>query len=169
VGVRALLCPTVPAPLGPLRKDNHILDKWLNREGKQKWLDHDIQNELLQLIAHTVSREIVANVSQSKFIAIIADEATYNSGKQQLSICIRWVDTDHVVHGDFIGLYDVSTAANSKNLVKMSLDVLLRVGLDVHRLRRQYYDGASVMCLVSRLGSTSWNQRHCMFIAQCTL
>lgn len=131
--------------LGLLRKDNQILDKWLNREGKQKWLSHDIQNELLQLMAHTVLRKIIANVSQSKFFGIIADEATDCAGKQQLSICIRWVGTDHVVHEDFIGLYEVSTSANSQNLAKMILDVLLRVGLDVHRLRGQCYDGASVM------------------------
>lgn len=131
--------------LNLLRKDNQILDKWLNREGKQKWLSHDIQNEILQLMAHTVLRKIVANALQSKFIGLIADEATDSAGKQQLSVCIRWVGTDHVIHEDFIGLYEVCTAANSENLAKMILDVLLRVGLDVHRLRGQCYDGASVM------------------------
>ena len=51
---------------------------------------------------------------------------------------------DHVVYEDFIGLYEVTTAANSENLEKMIMDVFLRVGLDVHRLRGQCYDRASI-------------------------
>ncbi len=132
--------------LSLVKKDNQILDSWLSRgDRKNKWLSHDIQNEFLTLMAHTVLRRIVSNISQSKYFGIIADETTDTSRKQQLSVCIRWVDSEYQIHEDFIGIYEVSTAANSENLANIILDVLLRLGLDVHQMRGQCYDGASVM------------------------
>jgi Domain of unknown function (DUF4371)/hAT family C-terminal dimerisation region len=66
------------------------------------------------------------------------------SGKQQLSISIRWVDTKFEVHEDFIGVYEMD-GADAATIEKMITDALLRLGLPLNQLRGQGYDGASVM------------------------
>ena len=38
-----------------------------------------------------------------KWFSLIADETRDLSGKEQLSLCIHWVDRHYEVHEDFIG------------------------------------------------------------------
>ena len=43
----------------------------------------------------------------------MADEVTDSSNREQVVVCIRWIDEDFEVHKDFVGLYRVeSTAAD---------------------------------------------------------
>ena len=39
-------------------------------------MSHDIQNEVLQIMAHQILRAIIKDVSSSNWYALIADEAT---------------------------------------------------------------------------------------------
>ena len=79
----------------------------------QTWLDcnhytytsPEIQNEILQLMALSVLRNIAANIRTSDYFTIMADETTDISNREQLVVCIRWTDSDLEVHEDFIGLY----------------------------------------------------------------
>jgi len=128
-----------------LRKtDNEELASWLSRTGRETYTSHDVQNEILQLMSHSIIRKIVNNVKQARYFAIIADESTDISGKQQLSVCLRWVDETFEMHEDFIGLYEM-VGANADTITTMLLDVILRLGLPLSCLRGQGYDGASVM------------------------
>lgn len=42
-----------------------------------------------------------------KWFSIMADETKDVSNNEQMSIVIRWVDTDYVIHEDFIGMVHV--------------------------------------------------------------
>jgi len=64
------------------------------------------------------------------------------SGKEQESVCIRWVDTQLYVHETFIGLYVCSGGTKGEGLANMLLDVFLRCGLSLNNHRGQAYDGA---------------------------
>ncbi len=66
------------------------------------------------------------------------------SGVEQEALCLRYVDTDLLVHEDFIGLYE-TTSTTGENLARIILDVLLRLNLPISGLRGQAYDGASNM------------------------
>lgn len=44
--------------------------------------------------------------SNAQHYAIIVDETRDCAGHEQLSMCIRWVSADYVIHEDFIGMYD---------------------------------------------------------------
>ena len=46
-----------------------------------------------------------ANIQNAMFITIMADETADISNKEQLVICIRWVDDCFVINEDFIGMY----------------------------------------------------------------
>ena len=100
-------------------------------------------------MSHEIIRKIVRNVNAANHYAIIADESTDISGKQQLSISLRWVDANFAVHEDFVGLYEMN-GADADKITAMITDTLLRLGLPLRRLRGQGYDGTSVMA-----GSTS--------------
>ena len=43
---------------------------------KQSYMSHEIQNEILQIMAHQILRAIMKDVSSSNWFAFIADEAT---------------------------------------------------------------------------------------------
>jgi len=66
------------------------------------------------------------------------------SGVEQEALCLRYVDSDLLVHEDFIGMYE-TTSTTGENLARIILDVLLRLNLPISGLRGQAYDGASNM------------------------
>ena len=72
------------------------------------------------------------------------DEATDVSNSEQVVIVLRWVDEDHSVQEDFIGLYKTEST-NAATLVSLIKDVLLCCNLSISMCCGQCYDGASVM------------------------
>ena len=121
--------------------DDPKIEVWLQRK-TDKYISHDIQNELLKVMALSILREIAANLSKSSFFSIMADECTDSSNKEQLVICIRWIDDHLDPHEDFIGLYKVDNIT-ADTLVAAIKDVL--TCLNLQRCRGQCYDGASTM------------------------
>ena len=74
----------------------------------------------------------------------MADEVTDSSNKEQVVVCLCWVDHDLVTHEELVGLYTVDNIT-SETLVNSLKDVLLTVGLSVQNCRGQCYDGANNM------------------------
>ena len=99
---------------------------------------------MLQIMAHAVLRDIVRDVREAKYFSIIADESTDVSGQQQFTLIIRHVSDKFVVHEDFIGLYEIAKA-DADSLRRVIEDCLIRLDLNMHFVRGQGYDGASVM------------------------
>ena len=58
-------------------------------------------------------REISQCIQSTGFYSLMADEVTDSSNREQVVVCIRWIDEDLKAHKDFVGLYRVeSTAAD---------------------------------------------------------
>ena len=109
-----------------------------------KYTSGDIQNEVLSVMANSILRTIVEEVKAAKFCSIMVDETPDIANKEQVIICLCWVDSTLTAHEDFVGLYKVqSTQAIA--LFKVIQDILLRFGISVNCLRGQCYDGASSM------------------------
>ncbi|XP_044163435.1 uncharacterized protein LOC122947894 [Acropora millepora] len=86
-------------------QENPKLIEWL-RKDPEKYTSPEIPNELLEEMALGMIRQIMsANIQNAMFITIMADETVDISNKEQLVICIRWVDDRFVIHEDFIGMY----------------------------------------------------------------
>ena len=64
-----------------------------------------------------ILREIASNI-RSVFYTIMADETADVSNKEQLVICIRWVDENLIAHEDFIGMHPIE---------RTTADVIVRV------------------------------------------
>ena len=63
-------------------KDQPVLFKWLERK-EDKYTSHEIQNEIISIMANNVIRNLVADIRGGFFI-LIADEYTDTSTKEQL-------------------------------------------------------------------------------------
>ena len=126
------------------------------------WLDKKqisilLQNEILKIMALSVLRKIVDSIHSAPFLSIMIDETTDVSNKEQVVVCLRWVDTLLQAHEEFIGVQDVESTAASI-LVAVIHDVLIRLNVSVSTLRGQCYDGASAMS-GSRRGVAALIQR----------
>jgi len=123
-------------------KDKPGMVRWLER--KVAFTSPLVQNEILQLFAHAVVKGIASRVADAKRFAIIVDGTQDISRKEQLAICLRYVDSEYMPHEDFVGLYEPpdTSGATIANCIK---DVLTRLNLSLSDLRGQTYDGAANM------------------------
>ena len=58
------------------------------------------------LMAHTVLRCLASNIRKQTEFAIICDGTQDICGKEQESICIRYVDDNLYDHEEFVGFYE---------------------------------------------------------------
>ena len=109
-----------------------------------KYTSPQIQNELLKIMALQVLRQITDLIQKAQYYTLMADEVTDISNREQVAVCMRWVDNDFQPHEDFIGLHKVDSIVASE-LVAVLKDTLLRMNLNISNCRGQCYDGASNM------------------------
>ena len=124
--------------------DNTTILSMLNKK-TDKYTSPIIQNEMLKIMGLQVLREIAGSIQKAKYFSLMADEVTDVSNREQVAICIRWVDIDFQPHEEFIGLYKANTIA-AVELVAILKDSLLRMNLNRSDCRGQCYDGAANMC-----------------------
>ena len=60
-----------------------------------------------QALALEVLQKIAQNIQGNLFI-VMADKTADESNKEQVVVCIRWVDSNFTVHEDFVGLKPVA-------------------------------------------------------------
>ena len=82
-----------------------ILD-WLQSKCN-KYISHDIQKELLKVMALHVLRDISSNLQKSLFLTIMIDETMDISNCEQITVVTRSVNEHFEVFEEFIGLYQV--------------------------------------------------------------
>eukprot|EP00116_Pleurobrachia_bachei_P002834 sb/3463096/ len=102
----------------------------------------EIQNELIKIYAEAVMEEIKAEVTDAPFFSILADETTDLTGKNQLSLVLRYVSGSEV-RESFIGFYNVSGEGGAVKLSERILDLL--TNYNIRNIVGQSYDGASLM------------------------
>jgi len=123
-------------------RDVSVLDNWINNR-TQNYLSHEIQNELLHLMSAQVLRGLIQDIGNNYF-SIICDEYTDISNKEQLTVCVRWVDNDINAYEDFLGFYKIPDIS-ANTITSVIKDSLLRLSLSLERCRGQCFDGASNM------------------------
>ena len=124
-------------------EDNPVMLNWITKK-TDKYVSGDIQNEMLQVMALNILRKVASEIRSAEFFSIMIDETTDISNKEQVVLCIRWLDTKLESHEDFIGLYCVESI-DADTLTKVIKDILLRMNLSLSNCRGQCYDGCSAM------------------------
>ena len=66
-------------------------------------------------------RKIARNIQQAKFYSVMGDETADILNKEQLILCIRWVNDDLQVHKNFIGIHKLpnTTAHEVVKVIKV--------------------------------------------------
>ena len=75
--------------------DDALKKHFTQMAGKAKYTSPTIQNEILGIASTMVVEEIVPEANKS-FISVVADESCDISGKEQLSIVLRYTRGDKV-------------------------------------------------------------------------
>ncbi|XP_029150130.1 uncharacterized protein [Arachis hypogaea] len=114
-----------------------------NARGNLKLRAPSIQKDIVKAAASETTKVIVNDLGDELF-AVLVDEARDISIKEQLSVCLRYVNKEGQVREHFLGLVHVSNT-NALSL-KLALESLLETyNLSLSRVRGQGYNGASNM------------------------
>ena len=119
------------------------LQAWLGRK-EYKWLSHDVLNEMAEIMAHDVLRTLTKEIQSAECFSVMADETADITVKEQVSICIRFVNDNLETEEYFLGFYETSKTS-AETLFRLLKDVLTRLALPVSKCRGQCYDGAANM------------------------
>ena len=124
-------------------EDDAAFGEWLKRKD-DKYTCHQVQNEILKIMASEVLQEVSSSLHRSPFLTVMIDETTDVSNCEQATIVLRQVTEEMEVFEEFLGAYQVPSI-DSSTLTKVVKDVLCRYNLSLGKLRGQCYDGASAM------------------------
>ena len=113
------------------------------KEKHAQWLSPDIQNELLDIYSNQILHIITTTIKESSYFALIVDETTDISNKEQVAVCLRYV-TKGATTESFLGYIEVESTTG-ENLFNLVLNKLQKFGLDISKLVGQCYDGAANM------------------------
>lgn len=111
------------------------------------YLSPSMQNEIIQACNEIILKKLVQKVNSSKCFSIIADETTDISLMEQVSLCVRYVeskDNKFVLNENFLQFVPV-TSTRGEDLARTILETLGSLGLDLSYIRGQGYDGAAAM------------------------
>ena len=88
---------------------------------------------------------IIGRVKEAKFYSIICDEASDESNKEQLSLCLRYLNDDGDICEDFVKFIQSKSGLTGKNLYNKVTEALSSFGVDLQYCRGQGYDGAGAV------------------------
>lgn len=80
------------------------MESWLRQ---REYISPEITNELITMMGQFVLRSLLTNIRMALWFSILADEATDISHHEQMSLSIRWVDENYVIHEDVLGLFQL--------------------------------------------------------------
>ena len=122
--------------------DNPNLKVWLTK--KTNWLSHEIQNEIIQMMALTILREIAVEIRSSDFFGFLADETSDASPawSSEMVVCVRTVNDELIADELVLGLHSLDRC-DAETLFSTLTDVFLRLNIDLLKCRAMCFDGAS--------------------------
>ncbi|XP_057316859.1 52 kDa repressor of the inhibitor of the protein kinase-like [Hydractinia symbiolongicarpus] len=127
---------------GDTTLENHLLKCNKN----SSYISKTSQNEIINCCADIITENIVSEVKKNKFFTIIADEASDTSNKEQLSLVLRYVDSNFDIKEDFIRFLHCKEGLSGSALASIMLKALSDDPvLNVQDCRGQGYDGAGAV------------------------
>ena len=112
-----------------------------NAPGNCILTSHSIQKEIINCCAKETTRQIIEDIGDDHF-AILADESSDVSQKEQLALCLRYVDKLGRVCERFLGVVHVAdtTCLSLKDAIE---HLLIDHSLSLTQICGQGYDGTS--------------------------
>lgn len=131
------------------KTDQNLRNHLENAAKNAMCISNRIQNEIIIICHNMIQQQIVDKVNQSKDFSILADETADIGGKEQLLICVRYLDIDNgtnkfQIREDFLSFVPVNDLTG-KGLSDVIFNFLESSGLDCTYLVGQGYNGARAM------------------------
>lgn len=82
------------------------------QRSKNTYTSPVIQNELLTIMGTRIQLKIASNVKSTGMYSLMMDETTDVNNKEQLVLCLRWVDREFVPHEDCLGIFAIPDTGN---------------------------------------------------------
>ncbi|GKC60163.1 zinc finger MYM-type protein 1-like protein [Tanacetum coccineum] len=111
------------------------------------YLGHNIQNELIQLLAREIRSTIIEKIKQAKYFSVILDCTPDTSHQEQMSMILRYVNVSSTcvsVEESFLGFLNVDDTTG-QGLFDVTQAELKALDLDIDDVRGQGYDNGSNM------------------------
>lgn len=104
-----------------------------------------IQNDIIQLCGMVIKDYILKDAKEASAYSLMADESQDISGKEQLSIGIRFFDEiRQVIREEFLGFVELD-AMDAKTIALTIDNFIIDSGLDPKKFIGQGYDGCATM------------------------
>lgn len=107
------------------------------------YTSHDVQNEIIELMATMITEDIVKDIGESWF-AIKVDGTKDPTRHENVSVIVRYLDDECTVKERLLAML-ITDKCDAQSLTDLVLDELVNVGLNANKILSQCYDGASVM------------------------
>ncbi|XP_050065998.1 uncharacterized protein LOC126555076 [Aphis gossypii] len=136
-----------------LSRHNAILKRWLNDKSmhshKVTYLSIKSQNEFIELLAAETRKNIVEEVLTSDIFSVLANTTPDVALKDQLSVCLRYVDQGGSPNERLLDVIEVSDKTGY-GIAKSIYDTLIKHKLKTGNIAFQSYDYASSMSGVNK-------------------
>ncbi|KAJ8888954.1 hypothetical protein PR048_008448 [Dryococelus australis] len=104
-----------------------------------------IQNEIIGLCEDGIRENITNDVKNARAYSILADKSSDISGKEQISIGVRYFDEKKImVREEFLGFVKLTTM-DAKSIGSAIDNFVENAGLDQEKCVGQGYNGCSAM------------------------
>ena len=102
-------------------------------------MSHEIDEELVKAMYRNCLSDLLGQIKSSDFFAIVVDETTDISGKDQLSFFNRWIDEGFVIHKDFIchSQRFKASKCDAEGIVKIIKNILLSLANDIKNVENK--------------------------------
>ncbi|XP_016164910.1 zinc finger MYM-type protein 1-like [Arachis ipaensis] len=150
-----------------LAQHNTEIDRiFKNARGNLKLVAPKIQKDIVRAAASETTKVIIDDLGDDLF-AVLVDEARDISVKEQMAVCLRYVNKEGIVIERFLGLVHISST-NALSLKVALESLLIKHNLSLARIRGQGYDGATNMQgEFNGLKSLILNENACAFYVHC--
>ena len=129
-----------------IRNGNKVLENHLKTCSKREtYLSATTQNDLLKCRYQVIMEGLLKQVEASKTFAPILDEVSDTSNTEQLSFCLRFVDSNDDLREEFLKFIHCNEGVTGRDLFEAVTNTLSEFGLDLMNCRGQGYDGAGGM------------------------
>lgn len=124
---------------------NHIQ----NAPSNALYTSPEIQNEIISICGNLILEKIVSRINKSMCFSIMADETTDINNIEQLSLCIRYIDTsdncnEFKIREDFLTFVPLIDLTGN-GIALSILNSLQSMNINIELLCAQGYDGAASM------------------------
>lgn len=120
-----------------------------NAKGNARYTSHVVQNQLITICGNLICAKLLENIRTACFYSVIADKAADSANVEQLSLSIRFVQSNAPCE-KYLGFLKCEAGTTGEAIATMILKQLEEWQLEPQLLLGQAYDGAGAMAGLSK-------------------